>query len=79
MLLVDVFEKLRLKRKVIYDLDPGHFYAAPRLVWIPALKVNKLVYIASRTYRFCWQYEIILVWKRWLSALNQLNGRGTGI
>ena len=53
MLLVDVFEKLRLKRKVIYDLDSGHFYAASRLVWIPALKVNKLVYIASRTYRFC--------------------------
>ena len=79
MLLVDVFEKLRLKRKVIYDLNPGHFYTGPWLVWIPALKVNKSVYIASRTYRFCGQYEIILVWKKWLSALNQLNDRGTGI
>ena len=27
------------------------------------LKVNKSVHIASRTYRFCWQYAIILVWK----------------
>ena len=26
-------------------------------------KVNKSVYIASRTYRFCWQYAIMLVWK----------------
>ena len=36
-------------------------------------KVNKSVHIASRTYRFCWQYAIILVWKTWSSLLNQLN------
>ena len=33
-------------------------------------KVNKLVYIANRTYRFCWQYAIILAWKTWSSLLN---------
>ena len=32
------------------------------------LKVNKSVYIASRTYRFCWQYAIILEWKTWSSV-----------
>ena len=37
------------------------------------LKVNKSVYIASRTYRFCWQYAIILAWKTSSSLLNQLN------
>ena len=40
-----------------------------RLLW---LKVNKSVYIANRTYQFCWQYAILLAWKAWLSALNQL-------
>ena len=29
------------------------------------IKVNKSVYTASRTYQFCWQYAIILVWKMW--------------
>ena len=33
-------------------------------------KENKSVYTASRTYRFCWQYTIILVWKTWSSYLN---------
>ena len=32
------------------------------------LKVNMLVYIASRTYQFCWQYAIMLVWKTWSSV-----------
>ena len=32
------------------------------------IKVNKSVYIASRTYRFCWQYAIMLVWKTWSSV-----------
>lgn len=36
-------------------------------------KVNKLVYMASHTYQFCWQRAIILIWKPWLSSLNQLN------
>ena len=35
--------------------------------------VNMSVYIASRTYRFCWQYATILVWKMWSSSLNQLH------
>ena len=29
------------------------------------VKVNKSVYITSGTYRFCWQYAIIFVWKTW--------------
>ena len=29
------------------------------------VKMNKSVYVASRTYQFCWQYAIILVWKIW--------------
>ena len=37
------------------------------------IKVNKWVYIASRTHQLCWQYAIILVWTTWLRALNQLN------
>ena len=31
-------------------------------------KVNKSVYSASRTYRFCWQHAIIVVWKTWSNA-----------
>ena len=34
------------------------------------VKVNKSVYLASRTYRFCWQYAIIVVWETWSRALN---------
>ena len=34
------------------------------------IKVNQSVYIANRTYRFCWQSAIILVRETWLSALN---------
>ena len=30
----------------------------------PCIKGNKSVYIANHTYRFCWQYAIMLVWKR---------------
>ena len=37
-------------------------------------KVNRSVYTASRTYRFCWQYAIMLAWKAW-SSLNHLNYR----
>ena len=37
------------------------------------IKVNKLVYVASRAYQFGQQYAIILVWKAWSDALNQLN------
>ena len=37
------------------------------------LKVNKSVHIASRAYRFCWQYAVILVRKTWSSLLNRLN------
>ena len=33
------------------------------------LKVNGSVYTANRTYWFCWQYAIILVWKTWSNAL----------
>ena len=36
-------------------------------------KANESVYIVSRTYQFCWLYAILLVWKRWSGALNQLN------
>ena len=36
-------------------------------------KANGSVYIVSRTYQFCWLYAILLVWKRWSGALNQLN------
>ena len=36
-------------------------------------KACKSVWIASCTYRFCWKYAIILVWKTWSSSLNQLN------
>ena len=35
--------------------------------------MNKSGYIASQTYQFCWQYEIILIWKMWSSSLSQLN------
>ena len=37
------------------------------------IKVNKAVYIAKRTYQFCWQFATILIWKTWSSFLNQLN------
>ena len=36
-------------------------------------KANGSVYTVSRTYQFCWLYAILLVWKRWSGALNQLN------
>ena len=32
------------------------------------VKVIKSVYIASRTYRLCWQYAIMLAWKTWSSV-----------
>ena len=42
------------------------------LCFFQYIKVNKSVYIANCTYRFRWQYAIILVWKTWSRALNQL-------
>ena len=35
------------------------------LLFCLLIKGNKSVYIANRTYRFCWQYAVILVWKTW--------------
>ena len=32
------------------------------------VKVIKSVYIASRTYRLCWHYAIMLAWKTWSSV-----------
>ena len=47
-----------------------------KLLYFQVFKVNGSVYISSRIYQFCWQYAIILVWKTWSSALNQLYIRG---
>ena len=47
--------------------------SAVQFVQIMYIKVNKSVYIPSRTYQFCWQYTIILVRKTSSSSLNQLN------
>ena len=40
-MLADVFENFRDKCIEIYELDPAHFLAAPRLAWKACLKKTK--------------------------------------
>ena len=54
------------------SFEEKNWIFSDRSFWL-GIKVHKSVYIASRTYQFFWQYAIILAWKTWLSALNQLN------
>ena len=41
LLLADVFENFRNKCIEIYELDPAHFFSAPRLTWQVCLKKSK--------------------------------------
>ena len=42
LLLADIFENFRDTCLEHYQLDPAHFYTAPGLAWIAALKLTKI-------------------------------------